>query len=392
MNYLDAQGNPQAVDLHVGVYREAADAGQSLPQYLATRYPTNAEKHGAVFNQLMAQCGIFLKPNAQIGLRASVVGDVVDPKDAATAGGITKDGIPASRLLFPAAILGVIEDKLSVDLDMDPNAFDGMVAVDDSINNDRWERPVLNFSKPEAARSGPIAQLALPNSMLSITASDKSGRVPTWGIGLEISEQAMRSTTLDLVGLAMARQAAIERNERANNYILSLLNGDTDLAMAALSSISGKVTTSASLDAASTTAANFTHKAWIKWLSKNSRKRQITHVITDLDTAMAIEARVGRPSNVDNINGVNKINTTFTVANPRWPNDVKLFITDNAAWPANTVLGFDSRFGIHRVKSLTAQYSAVEQFAMRRSTQMRIDSGEVVYRLFDEAFEVLTIA
>lgn len=389
MNYLDAQGNPQAVDLTVGMYREAAEAGQSLPQFLKTKYPTNAEKHGETFNQLLAQAGIFVRHNAAIGLRASVLGDILEPKTSAAA--ITKEGIPASRLLFPAAILSVIEDKLSTDLEMDPNAFESMLAVDESINSDRWERPVLNFSKPEAARSAPVAQLALPNSMLTITASDKSGRIPSTAIGLEISEQAMKSTTMDLVGLAMARQAAVERNERANNYMLSLLNGDSDLSMVALSSIPGKVVTAASLDAASTTVANFSHKAWITWLSKNSRKRVITHVITDLATAMAIEARVGRPSNVDNINGVNKINTTFTVANPRWPSNVQLFITDNPSWPASTVLGFDSRFGIHRIKSLTAQYSAIEQFAMRRSTQMRVDSGEVVYRLFDEAFEVLTL-
>jgi hypothetical protein len=42
------------------------------------------------------------------------------------------------------------------------------------------------------------------------------------------------------------------------------------------------------------------------------------------------------------------------------------------------------------VASLTAQYSAIEQFVLKRSTAMRVDSGEVVYRLFDEAFEVLT--
>jgi hypothetical protein len=51
-----------------------------------------------------------------------------------------------------------------------------------------------------------------------------------------------------------------------------------------------------------------------------------------------------------------------------------------------------SRYAIHRVKSLTASYQAVEDLVMRRSTQMRFDHGEIVYRLFDEAFEVLVLA
>jgi hypothetical protein len=55
-------------------------------------------------------------------------------------------------------------------------------------------------------------------------------------------------------------------------------------------------------------------------------------------------------------------------------------------------MGLDARYGIHRVSSLSAQYSAVEEFALRRATALRVDSGEMVYRLFDEAFEVLTYA
>ena len=53
-------------------------------------------------------------------------------------------------------------------------------------------------------------------------------------------------------------------------------------------------------------------------------------------------------------------------------------------------MGVDARYGVHRVSSLMAQYSAIEQFALRRATALRVDSGEMAYRLFDEAFEVLT--
>ena len=55
--YIDAAGDKQAVDLGVGMYEAAAQANQSLPQYLATAYPTNADKHGSVYEQLLEQCG-----------------------------------------------------------------------------------------------------------------------------------------------------------------------------------------------------------------------------------------------------------------------------------------------------------------------------------------------
>lgn len=387
--YIDAAGRNQAVDLSVDMYRAAAETGVSLRQHLASVYPTNSEKHGSAYEQLLEQCGIFVKGNKEAGIKGSVVGELLNPKDAAGSA-ITREGVPASRLLFPAVILQVIEDKLQVDYSTNPNALSSMVAIDESIDGDRWERPVLNFANPEGARAAGIAQMAMPNMMLSITASDKSMRIPSWAIGLEISEQAMRSTSMDLVGLAVARQAAVEANERANGYILSMLNGDIDNAMAALSTFAGKVVTAVSLDATAT--AGLTQLSWLSWLTARANKRTITHIVTDLAGALAIENRVGKPIiTTDNPNSV-RIDTLMEVINPTWTSKVKIFLTNDANWPAKTIMGFDSRYGIHRVNSLSAQYSAIEQFVLKRSTAMRIDKGELVYRLFDEAFEVLTYA
>lgn len=385
---VDARGDKKPVDLSVELYKTAADAGLSLPQHLANLYPTNAEKQGSPMAQLLEQCGIFVKANKEFGIRASSMDDVMNPKQAGSA--ITRDGVPASRLLFPAVILDIIEDKLSVDYATNPNGLTSMVAMDESIQGDRWERPVINFSAPEAARSGPVAQLSLPNSMMTITASDKSMRIPSWAIGMEISEQALKSTTLDLVGLAVARQAAVEANERANGYILSLLQGDVDTAQTALSGFAGKVQTAVSLDATAT--SGISQKAWLTWLSQRSNKRAISHVVTDLAGAMAIEGRAGKPTNVNDNPNSPRIDTLFTVINPTWPTNVKIFLSNDPSWPAKTIMGIDARYGVHRINSLTAQYSAVEQFVLKRSTALRIDKGELVYRLFDEAFEVLTYA
>lgn len=385
--YVDAKGDKQALDLNVGMYEAAAEKGQSLSQYMANLYPTNAEKYGTAYEQALEQAGVFVRGNSEYGLRASTVGDVLNPKNAAA---IVKDGVPASRILFPAVIMDVIEDKLTRDYATNPSALSALVGVEDSIQGDRWERPVLNFSRPESARSGPVAQLAMPNSMLTITASDNSMRIPSWGIGLEISEQAQKSTTLDLVGLAVARQAAVEANERAQGYILSLLNGDSDYSMAALSTFSGKVQTAASFDS-TLTAGNISFKAWIKWLTQRSNYRTITHVVSDLTTLIALRNMLASEKSTQNPKDNPSIDIGLSVVNPNWPSQIKFVLTDDPNWPANTIMGVDGRYGVHRVKSLTAQYSAIEAFAMKRSTMLRVDSGEIVYRLFDEAFEVLTL-
>lgn len=386
MIYIDAKGDKKAVDLSVSMYQSAAEANQSLPQYMATQYPTNAEKHGTAFEQVLEQAGVFVKGNKEFGIRPSTVQEVLSPKDAA----ITREGVPVSRLLFPAVMLSVIEDKLTRDYATNPAGFNALVAQEDSVAGDRWERPVLNFSRPEGARSAPVSQLALPNLMLSITASDKSMRIPSWGIGLEISEQAQKSTTLDLVGLAVARQALIEGNERANASILALLNGDVDYGSVALSTIAGKVVKANSFDTAIVAAGTLTKKAWMKWLTKNSTYRTITHVVTDFDTAMVLDQLLNGTNSSTN-GPMATITSAVSVMNTNWPSNVQIFVTNDANWPANTIMGLDKSAGVHRITSLTAAYSAIEQFAMKRSTMLRIDKGDMSYRLFDEAFEVLTL-
>jgi hypothetical protein len=391
LTYIDAAGDKQAVNLGLDVVKEASEKGIGFRTYFNALHPTNPEKYGSAFEQAMEQCGIFIKGNRAAGISPSKMYDVLNPSKEANSPQ-TRDGVPASRILFPPAILSVIEDKLQVNRTMFSNAFAEMIAVEASIDGNRFERPVLNFSRPEAAISMPVTQLSLPNVMLSITASDKAMSVPSWSLGMEISEQALKITSVDLVGLALGRQAAVERNTRAQGYILALLNGDADNGVAALSSIGGKVVAVNSLDSAiANGSGTISQKAWLSWLTANALKRTITHIVTDLATAMAIENRSGKPTVMNDNPNSPRMDTLFSVVNPLWPANVKIFITNDPNWPAKTIMGFDSSVGIQKVNSLSAQYSAVENFALKRSSALRFDNGELFYRLFDEAFEVLTL-
>lgn len=387
--FIDDTGNTQQLPLDVSMYRQAADNQMSFEQFINRQYP--ASVHGNTFDQLLASEGIFCRPNRNIGLRAATMDEVLNGRSRMEAGVIVKEAVPASRILAPAAILAAVEDKLVADLAMNPMAFDSMVAFDESINNDRWERAILNFSKPEAARSAVIGQLALPTSMLTITASQVTRAIPTRSIGMEVSDQALKATSLDLVTLALARQRATERNERTNEFLLSLLNGDVDMGMVALSTIASKVVKASVYDSSIVAAGVLTQKAWMAYLIKNATRRTITHVVTDIAGALAIEQRTGKPVITGDNPTSPRVNTEMSVINPMWPANVRIFITTDPNWPVNTIMGFDAGYGIHRVMSTWASYEAVEQFVLKRSTAMRFDSGEVVERLFDDAFDVLTL-
>ena len=366
-SYIDINGATQQVNIQASDYRRAADAGLTLRQLVNREHPTAVGAADA-WTQLCSSEGMYLGRDNRFGIAPSTMDAILNGSTRIEAGGIVKDANPVSRILFPMFQMGALEDKLRNSDYGILSLFNSCAAVSDTINNDRFERPILNFSRPEAARSRPIAQLSEPASMLSITASDKSWRITGTSIGLEISDQAM-GIGLDLVTLAMVRQAEVEMQEKVEGYMLSFLNGDVDLDMVALSSVSGAVSTAVSLDTAATTG--ITQKAWVKWLFNNSRKRKITHIICNLDAALAIQNRSGRPV-VTGDNGTSKrIDTLENIINPMWPDQVQMLITMDPNFPANTVLGFDASYGYHVVNSTVLNYSAAEAYAMRRSTNQR---------------------
>jgi len=387
--FIDEKGSKQEIEANLGMVQAAKENGQSLRDYVNATYPTNAEKFGDVFSQMAASEGIVLTPNKHYGLKSSTLDAVLNGRPLLEAGAIVRNPSNQGRVLLMPAIGALVEDKLLSDLDMNANAFDALIAQDDTITDEWLLWPEINFAGPEAGRSQVTSQLAKPATMMSVTTSEKQVRIPTWSLGIEWSEQATKYVNLNLISLAIARQVAVERNERANTNLLNLLNGDVDVGMDSLSAL-GKVTTAVSLDTASV-SGTITQKAWMLWLYKNSTKRRITHLITDIAGAMAIEGRAGKPTVQTDNPGSTRIDTTVSVSNPTWAGNLPIFIVDpSVGWPAGTILGIDARYAIHRVTSTNATYQAQEDFVLRRGSAMRFDYGQIVRRLFSDAYEVLT--
>lgn len=388
--FIDAQGATQQFEMSLDVVRDACAARLSVRDYLNSTLSTDVEAYGDPFSQLCASEGIVLRSNRLSGIRAPSLAQALDGRTLLEAGAIVRQPSNQGRVLLMPAIGALSEDKMLSDLEMNAAALDNMIALDDTIADEWLLWPEINFSHPEAARSQVTSQLAKPASMMSITTSEKSVRIPTFSLGIEWAEQATKYINLDLLTLAISRQVANERNARANEYILSLLNGDPDMSQPSLST-AGKVVTALSLDAAAT--AGITQLAWMSWLFADSKKRRITHLVTDIAGAMAIENRTGRPTVVQDNPGSKRINNNVYVSNPTWAPELPIFIVDSTVgWPAKTIMGIDANFAIHRVTSTNAAYSAQEDFVLRRGSAMRFDFGQILRRLFLDAYTVLTYA
>jgi hypothetical protein len=210
-----------------------------------------------------------------------------------------------------------------------------------------------------------------------------------WSIGAEFSQQALRTTTLDLVALSLGRFLRVERDARVYQYLSDLFAGDGDLNVGAITAV-----TTTTLNGAATSGV-VTHKSWLKFLYRNRKTRRIDYVMGDIDTYLKVEARTGRPGSIGVLDpSLPRIDPQATAMNP-YMGDVKWMLVDAAAdggpVPANTVWALDSRSAIVKVTNTQAAYTAAETFALKRSEAFRIDWSEAAYRQWDLAFDVLTI-
>jgi len=384
---IDRSGKATQVDLSLEDYKEAYDTGVSLSQHLNQKFDTDAEKYGTPFEQALASNGMFLTTDHETGIKPPSMKEVLDGKVDVNMGAITRpDGSNAQtltgRLLFPAVVEQMIESEMRTDNSTYEGVFNRMVATTVSADSPRIDQPIINLTAPRGVRSQPIAQLAEPASMVTISLSEKSIRLPTLSVGIEISDEAQQAATLDLVGIALAEQLQAERALIVDEAIQKMVNGDTDLGMAGLTPESASVYDSA------LAAGQISHTAWLKWLRKDWKKMTIDWVITDLDTYLKIENRAGRPIITDN-DGSGRLNSLPSLANPGLPDNVNFFVVDTALIGANTLIGLDSSRAIRRAVYTGASYSAVEAFVLRRSTAMRIDFSLNYFRLIDQAWKKL---
>lgn len=380
------QAGEQSLNLTEGTFAEMRQTEAPTILHHVERQLTApvAANQPSVLQQLAHQMSI--SPGATLYDATSGLGyRGPEGAQAATVGG---DGSVVGRLVVQAILFKAIEDHLRDDLTGYSRMLQQNAALNRSINSTTWETPVLNFKRPANSRPQPIAQLSEPARMLTLTTSMKKNAIMGDAIGIEYSDQVSKNITIDVVALSLKRQAEESSAALAMYQIMSLLNGDVDYGMVALATAIGGAAQASVLDPAAG-SGKLTQTAWIKWLWRKNLRRTITTVITDLEGALAIENREGRPVARDEKITSNRIDTRDIIINPRWPSEVDVIVTQDPAWPAGTIVGFDKRFGYNYITSTAVDYKATEQDVIRRGTRMRFDTGSMVERFMVDAWDIL---
>ena len=396
----DANGMPKRAEAQVSMadYKAASSAGRSLRDHLNIKLAGQADtSYGQPFDQACQSLGIYAKADASRGIISPSIAQVFagmppmamgldstanGPGVIVSPGG--NDGTVAGRLFYPEILMDSIRSSLTRDNSDVEQAFNQMIAVTESIAGGHYIQPVINVTHPESYSSQPIGQDDEPQVMLSITASSTSKRIATKSIGVRITDEAANYASLDLVATAVQAQTRAERIRMVEGDIKAMAMGDKDSGMSPLTAVG-----ISSFDSAAT-GGKVTHKAFLHLMHDDYQTKNLNYGIMDLDTYLAYENREGRPVVVGDQGTDGRLNGGITPMNFSLGN-VPILLIKPEILGVGMSMFLDSRFAMRKVINVFAAYEAVERYVMRRSEVLRMDYGQHVTRLYDEAFKLVDI-
>jgi len=382
VNAATGKSELKEIEVGVNVYKHAADAKMDLRQYMRRIAPDFDASQGDVIDQMMSQAALL---DGRQGHGPALT--MKEMSGMTLADGFRKpdssDNSLGARLLYPQVILETLQANAHTDDGSDILAiWEKMISVSRNIIGTKAEQPIIDTRGPEGSRSGRIAQLAEPATMISITTGQKSYRIPTNSIGLMISDEAMEATTIDLVRVVMEAQARGDKIARVGEQLRAMVLGDVDQDLAALPQV-----TAASFDSTITADGQITKKAYIKWLYSKHNRFNLNMALGDIDTAFvldeALTPTVGGPNGSKIATPWGGLNLNLTQP------DYVPFDTD--VFGANIIVGLDTRYAVQRFVNVSAAYDAIEEYVMRKATAFRVDYGEMATRLNDDAWSVLSL-
>ena len=392
VSFVDRISGRQQVDLNTTDYMAAAEKKMSLSQYYATVYPTdeNANSGANTLEQFAASAGIRVRADEARGIPASSMKEIMHGSVDLSAGTIVRPNSNgntniAARILFPEVLMQMVNENLVTNKEDYLVPWDNAIAVKSSVVGPRVDQPLINVTAPENSAAQPISQLAEPAVMVSISLGNRSFTIPTMSIGLQVADQALESATIDLVAIILASQARGERIRRLEGDMVNIISGDTDFGINPVTFVNAST-----FDAGIPTVP-ITHKAWVKWRRSKYQTMSLTHMIMDEDTALAVDARTDKPTVLTDLTGdVTRFPGGYTIANAGMTEPTVLILPTSIIG-ANRIVGFDRSNAMQQITNISASYSAIEEFVLRRSKAMRFDYGIATFKLFDGAFSGLTI-
>ncbi len=400
--YRNTAGNFVEGEISLQDYETAANLGVRTSQVINAKYSDADRQLGSAWEQGKKSVGIYEKGDKDLGIHSPTVRDIMNGECMRQGGLLQMSGgvivapsvpvgnsTPASRLFLPEVMLEMVEENLQADYGVEQNLFERLIADNLSIAGPIYTQPVINTEEPGLHDARPIAQNSLPRNLVSITASQSSRTVPVEAFGLQIADQATQLASIQLVSIILRKQMEGARLRMLWRDLAALVAGNVDAGESSLSAVDiGTYDSSAG-------SGTITHKAMLKILYQPDRIHQYDAVLCTMDDYLAIQNREGRPLMFDpntgtgNMGNAGTYGLDVTISSPA--NFAQLgvplvFIVPDGLWSAQQMLFLDTRYALRRVTNALASYAASEQLVLQRSSFLRFDIGQIIHRLYSDAF------
>ena len=177
VKFTHASDGLQEVQLNLQHWQMAQDKNMSLRQFINSTYPTTADSKHDTFTQMCQSVGLYTKPARELGIRPITMKEIeTGGLDFSAAMQGTEVSPVQTKILFPAVIAELVENKLQFDRQSAIAAFDMMLADVYSVAGRRIEQPYIDYTRnngPESARNAARAQGAEPATMMTIKAGER---------------------------------------------------------------------------------------------------------------------------------------------------------------------------------------------------------------------------
>jgi len=385
--YKATDGTMKDGEVSLSKYQKAGRAGMNLNQYLQAEYQDADPQQGTAFQQFAAAMGYNLNPNAKFKHTAANVLE----GNAMIAGAITapdgQDRSIAGRLLMPEIILGMQELRLAQNTGPLREALMSKVAMRTNVSSKTYYRPVVDSDTNRNFEQREIGQGATPDLLVKISTSERGYTIPTTSFSVEITDEALASSTLDQIGMMLRSARRSIDNKSVYRWISRIVNGDAQHGITALTPVNLSTFDS------TITGDEVTQIAWLKALMDGQEYWEADTMLATKDSFLAIENRGQRPTVSDDTGRDNRLNAGMNLMNVRLDTiDTIMVNQDSALGGAGNFLLFDSSQSLEYAQNVSASYEAVERYVMRRVEQMRFDMAEEMFRWRDDAMMLVTRA
>ena len=386
-------------------YETAAKMGVTASQVINAKYADADPNLGTAWEQGKVSAGIYPKGKPEYGIQSTTLRDAMNG-DCMSNGGlfalagntiaapsVPKDGssTPASRLFLPEVLLEMVNETILADNNPELEHFNrNYVAETLSISGSVYVQPTIDTTAPREHDSRPIAQNALPRNLVSISAGQRAKTLAGSSIGLQIADQAMQYSTLNLVSIIMSQQMEGEKYRVLWEDLANVVSGNVDAGQSALTPVGFKATYDSTAS-----ATTLTQTGLLKALYDPDRKQSFNCLMTDVDGMVALQNRTGRPLMFDpKTSGVNTGNAGNYGADVdiSVPFNYSIGMVNNVMLVPSAVLGgsnrllfMDSRYALRKVVNVLAAYSATEQMVLQRSSFWRADWSSLIHRIREDA-------